>query len=307
VAANLAQHAVHARGAYASNTERALRSDVAAFTAWCVAAGLTALPASPDTLVRYVDALAGHKAPATIRRYLSSIATFHRAARLDNPCAAIEVGLALKRLHREQGRAQVQAAPLIRSLVDRLMAAAGPDMKGRRDRALLALAYDTLCRRSELVALRVADLEAGADGDATVLVARSKTDQEGIGMVRYIAPDTWRHVEAWTGAAGITDGPLFRSVGRGGRVGGALNTGDVARIFKRMAAAAGISPETVAGISGHSSRVGAAQDMVHYKETLAAIMASGRWKSPEMVSRYVKEQEARDSAANRIAAAREPF
>jgi site-specific recombinase XerD len=101
VAANLAQHAVHARGAYAANTERTLRADVAAFTAWCVAAGLVALPAVPDTLVRYIDALPGHKAPATIRRYLSSIATFHRAARLDNPCVAIEVGLALKRLHRE--------------------------------------------------------------------------------------------------------------------------------------------------------------------------------------------------------------
>ena len=30
VAANLAQHAVHARGAYSTNTERALRADVAA-------------------------------------------------------------------------------------------------------------------------------------------------------------------------------------------------------------------------------------------------------------------------------------
>ncbi len=59
VAANLAQHAVQARGAYASNTERALRSDVAAFTGWCAAASLVALPALPDTLVRYVDALAG--------------------------------------------------------------------------------------------------------------------------------------------------------------------------------------------------------------------------------------------------------
>jgi hypothetical protein len=53
--------------------------------------------------------------------------------------------------------------------------------------------------------------------------------------------------------------------------------------------------------------VGAAQDMLRYKETLAAIMVSGRWKSPEMVGRYVKEQEARDSAANRVAAARDPF
>jgi len=301
VAANLAQHAVHARGAYSTNTERALRADVAAFTAWCVAAGLAALPAAPDTLVRYVDALAGRKAPATIRRYLSSIATFHRAARLDNPCTAIEVGLALKRLHREQGRAQMQAAPLIRPLVDRLLAAAVPDMKGRRDRALLALAYDTLCRRSELVALRVADIEAGTNDDATALVARSKTDQEGVGMVRYIAPDTRRHIEAWTAAAGITDGLLFRSVGRGGRVGGALDTGDVARIFKRMAKAAGISPDAVAGISGHSSRVGAAQDMVRHGVELPAVMQAGGWRTAEMVGRYTRRLDARRSGAAKLA------
>ena len=301
VAANLAQHAVHARGAYASNTERALRSDVAAFTSWCGTEGLAALPALPATLVAYVDALAGHKAPATIRRYLSSIATFHRAARLDNPCMAIEVNLALKRLHREQGRAQVQAAPLIRSLVDRLMAAAGPDMKDRRDRALLALAYDTLCRRSELVALRVADIEAGTEGDATVLVARSKTDPEGVGMVRYIAPDTRRHLEAWISAAEITDGALFRSVGRGGRVGGALDTGDVARIFKRMARAAGISPDTVTGISGHSSRVGAAQDMVRHGVELPAVMQAGGWRTAEMVGRYTRRLDARRSGAAKLA------
>ena len=83
--ANLARHAEQARGAYAPNTERALRADVASFTGWCAAAGLTSLPASPDTLARYVDALAGHRAPATIRRALSSVATFHRAAACPAP------------------------------------------------------------------------------------------------------------------------------------------------------------------------------------------------------------------------------
>ena len=63
----------------------------------------------------------------------------------------------------------------------------------------------------------MADIEAGAEGNATVLVARSKTDQEDMGMVRYIAPDTCRHIDAWTAAAEITEGLLLRSVGRGGR------------------------------------------------------------------------------------------
>jgi len=119
------------------------------------------------------------------------------------------------------------------------MAAAGPDMKGLRDRALLALAYDTLCRRSELVALSVADIEAGNEGDATVLVARSKTDQEGMGMVRYIGAGhlpphrgvdyrRWDHrrsavSQCWPwrpdrrGAGHGRRGPHFQAHGRGRR------------------------------------------------------------------------------------------
>ncbi len=174
-------------------------------------------------------------------------------------------------------------------------------MKGLRDRALLALAYDTLCRRSELVALSVADIEAGNEGDATVLVARSKTDQEGMGMVRYMAPDTCRHIEARITAAGIIDGLLFRSVGRGGRIGGALDTGDVARIFKAMARAAGVSPDAVAAISGHSSRVGAAQDMVRHGVELPAVMQAGGWRTAEMVGRYTRRLDARRSGAAKLA------
>jgi len=99
--ANLRRHADYARGAYATNTERALRADVAVFTAWCSEAGLQPLPAAPDTLVLFIDAMGAIKALATIRRYVSSIATFHRAARVANPAETSEVKLALKRPHRE--------------------------------------------------------------------------------------------------------------------------------------------------------------------------------------------------------------
>jgi hypothetical protein len=40
-----------------------------------------------------------------------SVAALHRAAGVANPCDAQAVKLALKRMHRERGRAQVQAAP----------------------------------------------------------------------------------------------------------------------------------------------------------------------------------------------------
>ena len=301
VALALVQHAHAARGAYAANTERALRADVAVFTGWCVTAGVAALPATGGTVATFVDAMGEIKAPATVRRYVSSIATFHSAARLPSPCLDDVVRLALKRLHRARGRAQAQAAPLTRDLVDRMLAAAGTRTRDLRNRALLAVAYDSLCRRSELVALQRADLEAGQQGEGTITIRRSKTDQEGVGQVRYLAPDTMHQISAWLAAAEHADGALFRTVGKAGRVGGPLDPGDVARLFKAMAAAAGIASELVASISGHSSRVGAAQDQVRHGVELPAVMQAGGWTSPVMVARYSAKLEARRGGSAKLA------
>ena len=42
--------------------------------------GFMALPARATTVVAFIDAMAKVKAPATVRRYVSSIATVHKAA-----------------------------------------------------------------------------------------------------------------------------------------------------------------------------------------------------------------------------------
>jgi hypothetical protein len=60
-------------------------------------------------------------------------------------------------------------------------------------------------------------------------------------------------------------------------------------------------------ISGHSTRVGAAQDMLRYGETLPAIMQAGRWKIAEMVGRHSAKQGARQSAAVLVADRRVRF
>jgi hypothetical protein len=67
---------------------------------------------------------------------------------------------------------------------------------------------------------------------------------------RVLGPDRIESHQAWIDAANITDGPLFRAVLKGNRVGGALCAGDVARIFKLMARRAGLSADDTARISG---------------------------------------------------------
>jgi hypothetical protein len=121
----LRDHARHAHGAFAPATERALRADIAIFTAWCAEVGAAPPPATPETVAAFNDAMAAEKAPATIRRYVSSIASFHRAAGFSAPSEAMEVKLALKRMHGGKGRAQAQAAPLNRQHADKMLAAAG--------------------------------------------------------------------------------------------------------------------------------------------------------------------------------------
>ena len=290
-----------ARGAFSTNTERAVRADLAVYGAWCAKRGLAALPAAPETVAAFVDAMAEEKAPATVRRYVASIAVAHRAIGQGPMLESPLVGLALKRMHRKKGRRQGQARALTWPLRRRLLEAAGDRPIDLRNRALLATAYDTMLRRSELATLDVSDLLVDVRGDGTLLVRRSKTDGEGRCEIAYIAPDTVALLRAWIESSGVSKGRLFRSVGKGGRIGEGLDPSQVPRIFKEMARRARLPPAVVDGLSGHSTRVGAAQDMIAAGIGLPAILQAGRWKSPAMVNRYGERLLARKGATAQLA------
>ena len=133
-----------------------------------------------------------------------------------------------------------------------MLRASGDSLRALRELALLAVAYDTLMRESEAVALLISDLEFSPDGSGVVTIRRSKTDQEGQGMRRYIHIDTVSYLRQWLATAGHSHGAVFRSVPKGGRLGSALAAPEVARIFRRFAERAGSrrrgSPATPAGL-----------------------------------------------------------
>ena len=186
----LAAYFEAARGAFSPNTERAMRADVQVFEAWCRRHFRAAFPASPDILAAFVDDMASVKTPATVRRYVSSIAALHKALRQANPLESARVRFALQRMHRRRGRRQAQVQGLTWPLRNRLLEATGDRSIDVRNRALLAVGYDTLLRRSELVSLQVTDLLEDIDGTATLLVRSGKTDAEGMGAMLYLARDT---------------------------------------------------------------------------------------------------------------------
>ena len=301
LAEQLGQFVRAARGAFSSSTERALRSDLAIYAEWCAVRGERPLPATPETIAAFIDAKAEERAPATVRRYVTSIAIAHRALGLEKTVKSPPVRLALKRMHRKKGRRQDQATGLTWPLRRRLLDAAGDRLLDDRNRALLAVAYDAMLRRAELVSLQVPDLLEELPGDGSLLVRRSKTDCEGRGEVVWVGRDTVRLVRTWLDRAGISDGMLFRSVGKGGRIGERLHPCQVPRIFKAMAREAGLPEAVAGGLSGHSARVGATQDMVAAGIELPAILHAGRWKSTAMVNRYGERLLAKRSGAAQLA------
>ena len=284
-----------------ANTERARRADLALYANWCRGRGLTAVPAEPGTVAAFVDAMAATRAPATVRRYVASLAIAHRAAGHPGATRAVPVRLAVERMYRRYGRRQAQARGLTWPLRLRLLEAAGDRLIDLRNRALLGVAYDAMLRRSELVALRVSDFETERAGGATLLVRRGKTDPEGCGAMAYLARDTVALVSEWLARSHVTDGALFRSVAKGGRLGDGLDPSQVPRIFKAMARGAGLPTEVSEALSGHSARVGAAQDMVAAGIELPAILQAGRWKTTVMVNRYGERLLAHRSGAAQLA------
>lgn len=293
--------------AYAPNTLRAWAADWRVWTAFCARNGYAVLPAPVDALRTFLqDAIASGRKRATLDRYLSTLACVHRLAEQPWPLDAMAGRLMWKALRRQLPARQDQAAGLTIDRIEAVIAALDErELRDVRDAALLALAYETMARASELVAMQVGDLSPDSDGSARVLIVRSKTDQEGEGALLYLSAETRQRVERWISSAGLEDGPLFRSVPRSRKpkAGGALFERDVSRIFKRRVGTAGLD---VAGVSAHSTRVGPAQDLLAAGYGLPEIQQQGRWKSPGMVLRYGERIAAGRSAMARFKAVSKP-
>lgn len=119
-----------------------------------------------------------------------------------------------------------------------------------------------------------------------MLIARSKTDTSGEGASAYLSALSMRLVAEWAEKAGIKEGPLFvRVVGSHG-VGESLTAQNVTAIFRKVGTWIGLERSQWERISGHSVRVGAAQDLLALNMDLPSVMQAGRWKDTRMPMRY---------------------
>src|SRR5271165_4751544 len=293
-----------AEGAYSPNTLRAQKADGAIFQTYCESHGAAYLPAGPMTIRAFIeDRLQAGKKPATIKRYVATIARAHTAAGLLNPCSSEAVRLGLKKMGRETSARQDQAHPLGWKDIKEFIESAGEGLRADRERAMLCVAYETLARRGELVALEVRDIDFHPDGTGQALIRRGKTDAEGQGRIAYLSRETVKWLKVWLDHAEIAEGAVFRRLIGRDEIGDALHPGSIAPIFKRVAQWIGMPARFVAEVSGHSTRVGAAQDLAELDIDLAAITQAGGWKSTRMPLQYAEKINAARSGMARAAAA----
>jgi site-specific recombinase XerD len=283
-----------ARASKSDATRRAYQTDAADFTAWCRRHGLEPLPASVSTVAAYLAGLARSRLKAsTITRRCAGIRYMHRMAGYDPPTSSEAIKAVLAGIRRSTGTAVTRKAPATAESVRIVLQDMPDDIRGLRDRALLLLGFAGALRRSELVALDVSDLEDTAEG-LHIHIRRSKTDQEGAGdFVSIPHGSRLRPVAAvkeWLQAAGITDGPIFRSIKKGGLVTpDRLSDRTVAEIVKKRMEAAGFDP---ALFSGHSLRAGFVTSALHHGADILRVMDVTRHREVSTLKCYDRRAKA---------------
>ena len=82
---------------------------------------------------------------------------------------------------------------------------------------------------------------------------------------------------------------LFCGINRGLDTSPHISVGQINRIYKKIARKAGLSESEIKSISGHSMRVGAAQDLLNSGASMPTIMQRGRWSKTDTVMRYLEQ------------------
>jgi integrase len=315
---------LYARGT-PENTRRALGSDLAYIAAWKLAAfgGGLVWPESEVVALRFVldharDVTALPEgdpvravaeglvavglrrglqapAPATLDRRIASWRALHRMRNLASPFEAPLIRQARARARTAGGQrpAPKSARPITREVIEAMLAATGPGMTGLRDRAVLAFGFASGGRRrSEIAGLWRGDVdleEFDATGRIWIRLQGTKTTAPERTPRLILKGRAARAVVAWIDAGRITEGPLFRPVGRSGAVlARGLSPAGVGQIVKRCLVAAGLGADFA---SAHGLRSGFLTQAALDGVPIQAAMRLSLHRSAAQAQRYYADVE----------------
>ena len=279
-----------AAAARADGTRRVYAAAFRRWEVWCSLMRTPAAPAAPEVVAAYLAELAGAgKSVATIQGALAAILFHHRlkghALSGSAPAISTVMGGIARRSSRPIKRARALVIEDLRSIVADI---SGEDVRALRDRALLLLGFFGALRRSELVALDVSGRSFAEPRPEGTILHLSGTKKSGPTQ-RVLIPK--RQDELCTTAAltnylartGLTYGPLFRGVSKGGRLlDQRLDATSVRHILKARA-----GPR----YSPHSLRAGfiTSAARAHIPEHL--IQRTSRHTSADVLRGYIRDSD----------------
>jgi integrase/recombinase XerD len=276
-------------GAYAPNTLRSYYADVKSFVDWCEQRNTAPFPLMSDTVRSFIEHMQLNYSYSTIRRRLSALRRLNGLMGFEDQTFTEDVYLTIRKLKRAKSVEQRQAVGINEDLLAKMIDAQPDTLVGKRNRLLLSLGYDFLARRSELVAIRTEDLTFTPDGALKGIIRRSKTDQYGRGRLVFGSERSAKLLKNWLRQKPKEIQLVFCPVNHGRCLDRAICDRQVNEIIKQGLVRVKRYPRpSDLEVSGHSLRVGAAQDLLIKGYDLAAIMRAGGWSNAETVSRYLR-------------------
>ena len=125
-------------------------------------------------------------------------------------------------------------------------------------------------------------------GGLQIRLRKSKADQDAHGQWITISERTQLAIDDWLRESKITSGFLFRGITKYDTPNQEIAGAQINRIYKQLASKANLDSKLVDHISGHSLRVGSAQDLLASGASMPLIMNRGRWTKVDTVMRYVE-------------------
>jgi integrase len=271
------------------------------------------LPAPPALVALYLGWLRDQgRVAQTLRARAAAISFYHRQAELHSPCdhkfvKDVLEGASRKDAGRDHGRATVTLDDLEKLL---LRLPAPETLLDKRDLAITLLTFATSRRRSEIAALDLGHLDFSRREFLFIRIAKSKTDQRGVGMnvgvPRLSGPlnrvCAVRAVEDWLTDIGaridgrvVGSGPLFRAFSIDGEVQDhRIEPRVVAAVLKKLYTKAGFTKEHIKTIAAHSLRRGFITSADAAGSTAAEIMAVTGHRDRRMLDRYTNHDKTKN-------------
>ena len=317
-----AQTREYATQSLSPNTLRAYKWAWDVWVKFCDQHNLDAKPVAPESVALFLTQKAEKVSVSTLENYLAALAFAYSQENPPDPTTGRPAGKltafpivksTMAGIRRVRGTAKRQAAPLtveqMKGLCDTLPHRPHDRLRAVRDKAMLLVGYASASRRSEIVAFNVGDVRIVDDG-LWLTVRRSKTDQDGKGMLKAIPygkdPQYCpvRSLLAWMEVISpvtAPEYPLFPRITQDGLTvmpAARLHAGSIYNKVKKGAARSGILPTQV---SAHSLRAGLLTEAAKAGVPLHKLMAQSGHKTPSVLLSYIRDAEAfKDNAAGSV-------